>query len=281
MERLPGRFLVALACEGRVRVMSAVMQGPADELRERHGLEAPSARLAAEAVVASVLLSSHIKGEERLTVDLRSEHPPFAFLCDVDAVGTIRGRFTPARTTTQRTFQGVMSVAKSLGPKELYRGLAEIREESLEAALHRYMTESQQVDARVRVMADVKPDGEVTFAAGLLVERLPGMDPAEFAALFDEPLQSDFKSIMTGFAFGQLAGSPIELLGTQDFVYKCTCSRERVVNMLRTLGPAELLSMVESEGQAEVNCHFCAERYVVTGEELVALAAEGNGSAEA
>ena len=52
-QRLPGRFLVALACDGRVRVMCAVMEGPADELRARHTLEPTAARLGAEGLVAA------------------------------------------------------------------------------------------------------------------------------------------------------------------------------------------------------------------------------------
>lgn len=251
-----------------MRVMSAVMQGPADELRERHALEASAARVAAEGMVASVLLAAHIKGEERLTVDLRSETPAFAFLADVDAVGTVRARFTPTRTGAVRRFSGVMSVAKSLGPRELYRGYADVRGERFEGALQRYLTASQQVDARVRIDADVAGDGTVTFAAGLVVERLPNMGTEEFAALFDKPLQHDFKQLMTGLAFGQLAGSPLELLGHQDFVYRCSCSRDRVLGMLRSLGTAELEALLADQGRAEVTCHFCNERYEVGPGEL-------------
>lgn len=271
MQRAPGRFLVALACDGRVRVMSAVLFGPADELRERHRLDPDAARLAAEGLVASVLLASHIKGEERLTVDVRS--PAFTFVADVDAVGTLRGRLQPASVGPERSFTGVISVLKSLGRKELYRGHADVQGERFEGALQRYLTASQQVDARVRIEADVGPDGAVSFAAGLVVERLPDMPAEEFAALFDAPLQADFKALMTGFAFGQLAGGALEVLGSQDFRFQCSCSRERVVGMLRALGRDEVLDIHREQGHAEVTCQYCNERYVVDGPELLAIAA--------
>jgi molecular chaperone Hsp33 len=79
---------------------------------------------------------------------------------------------------------------------------------------------------------------------------------------------------MTAFAFGQLAGSAIEVLGARDIVFRCSCSRERVIDMLRSLGKIEVKSLLEEQGRAEVTCHFCAERYEIGGEELSALLSE-------
>lgn len=275
--RLPGRFLIALACDGQVRVMCAVMDGPADELRERHLLEPTAARLAAEGLVASVLLSAHIKGEERMTVEVRSERPLFTFSADIDASGACRARFSPTRIDGPPRFTGVIAATKSLGPKVLYRGVAEVRDERFEGALCRYLTDSVQVDARVRIEAATGKDGRVNFASGLLVERMPGMSAETFAHLFDRPLEEDFRALMTNFAFGQLAGGRVEVLGSQDFLYQCSCSRERVVAMLETLGRVEMQKLRDEQGLAEVTCHYCNTRYEVTGPELDALIRTAEG----
>lgn len=270
-ERLPGRFIVALGCQGRVRVMAAVLPGPADELRERHELQRTSAILAAEGLVASTLLASHVKGEERLTINVRATRPEFTFLADINGDGTLRARFSPTRTHPLKRFSGTLMALKSLGPRELYRGIADVQDERFEGALQRYLTTSQQVDARVRIEAEVDAAGRVTFASGLLVERLPEMDPETFSAWFDTPLRQDFKGLMTGFAFGLLAGEPVEVLGSQDFVYRCSCDAERVRTMLRALGPEEVRQIHAEQGHAEVTCHYCNTRYEVPGEELVRL----------
>lgn len=271
MSRLPGRFLVALACEGKVRVMAAVVDGPADEVRERHALEATSAVLAAEGLVASLLLSAHIKGEERISVEIRGVKPALVFQADIDATGFLRARFTPTRTHPMRRIEGVLSVMKSLGSETLYRGVAEVKNERFEAALHRYLTESQQVDARVRIHAEVDAAGAVRFASGLLVERMPGMSAETFAALFDTALSGNFTELMTGFAFGQLVGFPLEILGSQDFVYRCSCSHERVLEMLAALGAPEIESLRAEQGRAEVTCHYCNTRYEVDDAGLASL----------
>ena len=266
-----GRYVAALGCGGRVRVMAVVIDGPAEEMRTRHTLAPNAAVVAAEGLVASVLLAAHVKGEERLSVDVQSEDPTLSFAADVNGDGTIRARMRPPQLPPGRTLRGMLSVAKSLGPRELYRGVSEVRGERFEAALQRYLTSSQQVDARVRIQADLDGEGRVNFAAGLLVERLPDFAGEEFAAVFDGAFAADFRELMTAFAFGQLVGEALEVLGTRDIVFACTCSRERVLTMIRSLGPDEIRSMIAEQGRAEVTCHYCNERYEVSEAELTAL----------
>lgn len=278
---LPGRLLVALGAEGGVRVLAVVVDGPADEVRARHGLGPEAAVLAAEGLVAALLLSAHIKGEERLTLDVRAETPALSFTADVDAAGTLRARFSPPDLPPGRRIDGVLSVMKSLGPQTLYRGYAAIRDEGFEGALQRYLDESQQADSRVRVQAEVDAEGRVRFAAGLLVERLPHLPREVFAATTAAALQGGFPELMTAFAFGQLAGSRLEVLGAQDFVFRCSCSRERVRATLRALGAAEIRSLIAEQGGAEVTCHYCNEVYRLDAAELEELLSALPGPAPA
>lgn len=272
--RQAGRFLVGLALGGTARIMAVVLHNQADEVRERHGLDRAATVLAAEGLVASVLLSSHIKGEERMTVQVASEHPPFAFTADVDAVGVLRARFTPALIMPVKKFSGMLLAMKSLGQHELYRGVAPVEDETFEDALARFLKQSQQVDARVRILARLDKDAHVRFAAGLMVERLPGTSPEAFAAAIDEAMAgSEFEHLMTELAMGQLAGQPVEVLGGQDFVFQCSCNATRVAGMLRALGPEELRSMKEEQGGAEITCNYCNERYAYDADALDALMA--------
>ena len=43
--------------------------------------------------------------------------------------------------------------------------------------------------------------------------------------------------------------------------FACTCSRERVSNMLRSLGRDEIESIIAEQGQVEVGCDFCGAMY--------------------
>lgn len=270
MER--GRLVSALALKRKARVLVVAAHGPARELCQRHGLRGSAARQAAGGLVTAALLSSHIKGEERLTVHVKSVFPPFVFSCDLDGDGAVRGALRPAELPELSRFSGVLSVLKSLGRQELYRGHAEINNESFEAALHRYFLTSEQVDGRVRILVELDEAGEVLAAAGILVERFPDLSPEEFAAAIDGPLEADLRGVLDGFAFGQLGDDPVEVFEARDLFFRCTCSRERVRATLLALGAAELREMLREPGYGEVTCHFCNEVYRFEPAELQEMA---------
>jgi molecular chaperone Hsp33 len=43
--------------------------------------------------------------------------------------------------------------------------------------------------------------------------------------------------------------------------FACTCSRERVANMIRSLGQKEAQSILEERGEIDVACDFCGQQY--------------------
>lgn len=256
-----GQMVVALGLGGRVRVLAVELTGPAAEAVSRHELGPGAAKRCAEGMVASSLLAAHVKGEERLTVDVQSKSPPFGFACDVNGDGTLRARFGPGDVRDQAEFFGMISAMKSLGRQQLYRGIAEVEGQTVEGALQRFLLESQQVDSRVRLLAELDEEGAVRFAAGILVEKLPACDLDEFKSLVDEPLHDDFKGVMTSFAFGALGGQAVEVLGLSALAFRCNCSRLKVTQTLRALGRDEMQAMIDEQGGAEVTCHYCAEAY--------------------
>ena len=269
-----GRLVRSLACDRAVRVLVVVADGPARELCLRHSLTGSAAIAASEGLVAAVLLSSQVKGEERIAIEVHAEQPRFALTVDVWGDGPLRARFTPPQLPAFSRFSGFLSAIRTLDGRELYRGVAEVQDETFEGALTRFLTNSEQVDGRVRIQAELDEQGRVIFAAGMLVERFPDTDPESFAVLFDAPLAGDFKSLMTAFAFGQLAGQPVEVLDARDLEFRCTCSIHRVESMLRALGAPELRDMLDKDGGAEITCHFCNERYVLKAQDLQRLLAE-------
>lgn len=63
----------------------------------------------------------------------------------------------------------------------------------------------------------------------------------------------------------------VEILETVPVKFQCTCSKERFGNALISLGKQELQEMIDEDGQAEVQCHFCNEKYLFTRNELEKL----------
>lgn len=267
----PGRMVVGLCWGGKARFLAVVLPGPAAELAERHELENGASKRAAEGLVAAALLASHIKGEERLTLDIQATSPVFAFVADVNGDGTIRGRFRPPDVRDQAEFFGMISATKSLLREELYRGISEVQGETMEAALDRFFRSSQQSDALVRLGVSLDDEGIVASAAGLLIERLPEGDTTAFNTFIQPLREMPISELSDSLAFGLLGGEPVEVLGTSDLVFRCGCSSERVRSTLRALGRIELAEMIAEQGGAEVICHYCNEVYTFDAASLEAI----------
>lgn len=53
------------------------------------------------------------------------------------------------------------------------------------------------------------------------------------------------------------------------------CSRRKVDWVLRLLDPAEQRDLIDHEGRADVNCHFCAASYTFSKSELEMMLGQG------
>jgi cysteine sulfinate desulfinase/cysteine desulfurase-like protein len=69
-------------------------------------------------------------------------------------------------------------------------------------------------------------------------------------------------------------GFEISYLSTTDLAFRCHCSKERIGGVLSGLDRKDLDSLIE-DGQAEVVCHFCGEKYQFDKGELQAIADAG------
>ena len=63
------------------RYLLADVSELAETARNKHELTPKAGRLMAESMAASVLMSSQIKGTERLTIQIEGNRPKFAFIC--------------------------------------------------------------------------------------------------------------------------------------------------------------------------------------------------------
>jgi molecular chaperone Hsp33 len=265
-----------MTSEFAARYLLADVTEVAEETRKRHGLLKGAGRLSAEAVAASALLSSQIKGEERLTVQLQAEDPRLAFLCDIRADGYMRARLQPfnAKRKPGGAIDGIFLVIKHNAQKELYRGITELSSLPIDKGLQTHLTESSQVDTVVRIAVQHSSNGEIRRAVGLLVERLPKapdlpyLDREAFFSRYSELHSCKAKELMKELESGKLLGSKLHQMEQRDVRWQCRCSKSRITSMLFSLGAKEMQGIFDELGQAEVTCDFCGQPYIVDGEEL-------------
>jgi molecular chaperone Hsp33 len=181
--------------------------------------------------------------------------------------------------TDLRALLGTGRFAISLVPEsgqQSYQGVVDLDADSIATALEHYMAASEQIETRLWLACDD------TRAAGLLLQKLPDRESADADAWpRAEHLAATVKS-------GELLGlepqhllrrlfheEDLRIFEPRLVYFRCSCSRDRVIGMLRMLGRDEVRSVVAERGEVEVHCEFCNRRYAfdaVDSEEVFAAA---------
>ena len=73
-----------------------------------------------------------------------------------------------------------------------------------------------------------------------------------------------------GIAETILEGLSYKELYRQPLYWRCTCSLERIENVLLSLRQEDKEALL-SDPQVEMTCHYCGTRYVISHDELVDL----------
>ena len=274
------RFLIQGAGIRGVRVH---LQDTWRQIREREDYPAAAAELLGEASAAAALLTGHTKVDGRLSIQLQANGAIRTLFAECTAAGTLRGIVqlaegaTPARDLRELGPDAVLAITVenprpgAQGQEPLrYQGLVSLTSDTLAGALEDYFQQSEQLPTRLLLAAD----GD--RAAGLMLQKLPGDEGDEdgwlrVGALFDtlgpvELLELPGDTLLTRL----FHEDGVELLGRKPLAFACSCSRERVSAMLASLGPEEARAAA-ADGQAEVRCEFCGQRYSFTAGEVETL----------
>lgn len=155
----------------------------------------------------------------------------------------------------QQPYQGVVPLC----------GAGREKLERLSEVLEHYMRQSEQLDTTLVLAADDK------VAAGLLIQRLPlegaGNENYQRIAMLASSLQReelltlDVGTILRRLFWEEKLSRFEPLAGDTAPRFSCTCSRERVSNMILGLGLEEAQSIVLERGDIEVGCDFCGLHY--------------------
>jgi molecular chaperone Hsp33 len=145
---------------------------------------------------------------------------------------------------------------------QTYQGIVELSGDSVSQVLEHYMRASEQLETRLWLASDAAQ------AAGMLLQRVPGpagedTDAWTRAVLLGDTVRSEELLTLPGTQIIRRLyhEEDVRVFDPRVVSFRCSCSRERVVNMLRMLGHEEVRSIIAERGQVEVNCEFCNRHY--------------------
>lgn len=262
-----------------------------------HAFPPPVRSLLGEMAAAGCLMQANLKfngalilqvyGDGPVKLAVAEAQPDLGFRVTAKVIGPVS---SDARLEAMLNVHGKGRCAITLDPRDRlpgqqpYQGIVPLhgdrREplQNLSEVLEHYMLQSEQLDTKL-VLA-----GNDEVAAGLLIQRLPMSGEANLAggaAVERDEDQigrnEDFNRI--ALLAGTLTGDELLTLDPDVLLHRlfwqerlvrfapqtprfaCSCSRERVAQMLRSLGREEVDSIIVERGEVEIGCDFCGAQY--------------------
>lgn len=280
--------LVKAVAEG-VRVYAAVTTDLVNEGISRHDCYPVAGAALGRTMTGALLLAANLKNREALTVKFSGDGPLGQVTADASPEGIVRGYAANPHVELPLNRQGkldvggavgkgIVSVTRFTGLKEPVTGSCETEDGEIANDLTKYLFVSEQTPSSVGLGVLIGRDFRALAAGGFLIQPLPGAGEEVLSKL--ERNLSEVGSVSGMVSEGMGAKDIIasllrgfhetEYLMTTRLAFRCQCSRTRIGEVLLSLGRSELASLAE-EGQAEVCCHFCGERYRFDKSELMAL----------
>ena len=172
---------------------------------------------------------------------------------------------------------GRMSVVRDLGMKSPYVGQTALLSGEIAEDFAAYYVQSEQKPT-LQSLGVLVNGAVVLSAGGVLLQPMPGC-PDEIISELElrSPLMADISrelcyDSMTALMEKWFDGLKPVVLETQDWQYRCPCSRERMEKSLIALGRDELTRMIQDEQEgAELTCHFCKKTERFTQQDLERL----------
>jgi molecular chaperone Hsp33 len=229
--------------------------------------------LLGEALAASALLTGNIKLDGALSIELKSSGALRLLFAECNDQGRVRGlaRWNeplPAPLALDALPDAIMAITiGNVDRCQRYQGLVDLQHAGLAESLENYFVQSEQLPARILLAADAG------HAVGLMLQKMPD-EGGRDAALDDDAWNRIVHLTATLGAEELLGTAPEQLLyrlyheesvrlfEPRPLAFGCSCGRERVTAMLRSLGRDEVeAALTARDGEIEVICEFCAQRY--------------------
>ena len=283
----------AISRDGLVKAAAVSTRGLTERARQIHRTTPVATAALGRALAACSMMGNALKDSgASVTLQIKGGGPLGTVLAVSDNQGNVRGTVdNPAVDLPLRAdgkldvgaavgCDGTLTIIQDLNMKEPYTGSVGLLSGEIAEDIAAYYVESEQIPTACGLGVLVDRDQSVLAAGGYMIQLLPGagedvISKVEGGVLAAGPvttlLREDpdpvslLRRVMPDFDLEILEVSPVE--------YRCTCSRDRMERALISLGPEELQSLIDEQGQADLTCRFCDNVQHFTRQDLEDLLA--------
>lgn len=269
------------------------------EIMGQHNYPPPVSALLSEVLTLCLLLSAMLKYEGLFSLQIKGDGAIRMLVADVTSKGEVRAyagfdeaavkKAAKRKQDTDNHYyhllgKGYMAFTVDQGgPDQRYQGIVELKGNSIADAVQHYFTQSEQIKTSFRMA--VHPQDNHWRTGGIMIQHMPGEDAGRKLAEAEHDIEDWARAAMllSTCSEGEML-SPV--LATSDVLYrlfheegvriyspthvrfKCRCSREKVVGIIRTIPRAEIEDICQKEGEVSITCEFCNQKYAFTADDL-------------
>lgn len=259
-----------------------------------HSTAPTATALLGRVLTATSLIGSTLNEEQNtLTLTVESMGEAGRVVAVSDYMGNVRGYIQnpmadlPLREDGKLDVGGIvgggmLSVIRDEGGSEPTVGSVELVSGEIAIDVAKYFAVSEQVPTLCALGVLVDRDYTCKAAGGLIVQLLPfadeetvnliernSKDLGNISAMVDSGMTNED---ILKVAFRDI---PFDVFDEYEVEYRCTCSRERTGEAVRSIGEVELLKLFDEQladngnDYLTVECRFCDKVYKFTKEDLI------------
>jgi len=237
-----------------------------------------------------VFIASGLEAGEKRSVQVNFDGELRSVFADITGEGTMRGyamdSALPKLDDSRYDYVYALGTTASITSiwsregKTLGSETVEVKNPTIREEFNKWLMQAQTMPALVELCADYR-NGGIKYACGLLARLTPDGD----ADYFDKVIKPQFDrgEIFAAMCEGKRLDAIIQAAWPNITVeervrrplsFRCQCSQERVIGMLKLLGRKQVGEMLVEQGRADITCMFCNSEYGVDGDQLRGLLAE-------
>lgn len=277
----------ASGAQAQIRAFVCTTRNLVETARQLHNTSPVATAALGRLLSAGAMMGSMLKGgKDLLTIQIKGDGPMKGVVVTADSMGRVKGYVSvpdvvlPANSVGKLDVggaigQGMLNVIKDMGLKEPYAGQTMLQTGEIGEDLTYYFAVSEQVPSSVGLGVLMEKNNTVRQAGGFILQLMPFAEESVINRL--EQNLKGITSVTDLLEAGNtpeqitellLEGLDCQITDTVPVVFECSCGREKIGQVLVSLGKKELSEMIEDGEEVEVNCHFCNKQYKFSVEEL-------------
>lgn len=277
--------------DGAIRVFVAITTELANKAQQIHHTYPTATAALGRTLTAAAMMGAGLKNEnDSITIQFRGNGPLGRMVAVTNEKSEVRGYvenpFVDLPLNKKGKLdvggavgKGQLNIIRDLGLKEPYIGQVPIVTGEIAEDLTYYYASSEQIPTAIGLGVLVDTDNSVINSGGFMLQLMPEASE-ETAALLEEKMHT--LPPITKMLSDGMSAEDILFFITDGFdmlmenkaiipKYHCPCSVKKMEKALISIGKEELEKIIEEQGEAELTCQFCDNKYTFSKAELEEL----------